>query len=206
MQKCLTPHLKLQKNLFEVVDSPLKILILFETRPEAIKLAPVIHELSKKSFQTIIVSSSQHNKILKPFLKLFEISVDFDLRVMKKNQKFAIRIWPQKCTEYKDFEKQNRLKSFSQANQFRWAAPFAAWRMICRKLHFGLQKIHRMIHRLFSRRTVGNFSIVKTRRSCFFYLSDIQSLEQMARARCRFDGKFANLEWRRGKWRNRNGL
>ena len=80
-----TPEIT-KKNLSEVADSRLKILILFGTRPEAIKLAPVIHELSRKSFQTIVVSSSQHSEILKPFLKLLEISVDFDLRVMKKNQ------------------------------------------------------------------------------------------------------------------------
>ncbi len=80
-----TPEIT-KNNPFEVADSRLKILILFGTRPEAIKLAPVIHELSKKYLQTIVVSSSQHNEILKPFLKLLEIGVDFDLRVMKKNQ------------------------------------------------------------------------------------------------------------------------
>lgn len=70
----------------EIVDWRLKILVLFGTRPEAIKLAPVIHELKKKFFQTIVVSSSQHKELLKPFLKMLEIETDFDLRVMKKNQ------------------------------------------------------------------------------------------------------------------------
>lgn len=70
----------------EMVDWRLKILVLFGTRPEAIKLAPVIHELRKKFFQTIVVSSSQHKEILKPFLKMLNIQADFDLRVMKKNQ------------------------------------------------------------------------------------------------------------------------
>lgn len=68
------------------VDWRLKILVLFGTRPEAIKLAPVIHELKKKFFQTVVVSSSQHRELLKPFLKMLEIETDFDLRVMKKNQ------------------------------------------------------------------------------------------------------------------------
>ena len=68
------------------VDWRLKILVLFGTRPEAIKLAPVVHELKKKFFQTIVVSSSQHKELLKPFLKLLKIEVDFDMRVMKKNQ------------------------------------------------------------------------------------------------------------------------
>ncbi len=63
-----------------------KVLVLFGTRPEAIKLAPVIHELQKRSIQTIVVSSSQHKHLLKPFLESLEIDVDFDLAVMKKNQ------------------------------------------------------------------------------------------------------------------------
>ncbi len=64
-----------------------KIIVLFGTRPEAIKLAPVISELKKISgFQTIVVSSSQHTELLKPFLKTFAIKTDFDLEVMEKNQ------------------------------------------------------------------------------------------------------------------------
>jgi UDP-N-acetylglucosamine 2-epimerase (non-hydrolysing) len=64
----------------------LKILVLFGTRPEAIKLAPVIHELKKKDFNTLVVSSSQHRELLAPFLEMLDIQPDFDLRVMKKNQ------------------------------------------------------------------------------------------------------------------------
>jgi UDP-N-acetylglucosamine 2-epimerase (non-hydrolysing) len=70
----------------EIVDWRLKILVLFGTRPEAIKLAPIIHELKKKFIQTVIVSSSQHKELLKPFLKMLEIETDFDLRVMKNDQ------------------------------------------------------------------------------------------------------------------------
>jgi len=70
----------------ETTDNRLKILVLFGTRPEAIKLAPIIHELKKKFFRTVVVSSSQHKELLKPFLKMLDISVDFDLRVMTKNQ------------------------------------------------------------------------------------------------------------------------
>ncbi|CAN5266623.1 UDP-N-acetylglucosamine 2-epimerase (non-hydrolyzing) [soil metagenome] len=70
----------------QIVDWRKKILVLFGTRPEAIKLAPVIHELRKKFFQTIVVSSSQHKELLKPVLKMLQINTDFDLRVMKKNQ------------------------------------------------------------------------------------------------------------------------
>lgn len=73
-------------SLNKTADLRLKILVLFGTRPEAIKLAPVVHELKKKYFQTFVVSSSQHKELLKPFLKLLDIEVDFDLRVMTKNQ------------------------------------------------------------------------------------------------------------------------
>ena len=68
------------------VDWRMKALVLFGTRPEAIKLAPVIHELRKKSFQTIVVSSSQHKQLLKPFLETLAVDVDFDLGVMRRNQ------------------------------------------------------------------------------------------------------------------------
>jgi len=70
----------------EDVDWRMKVLVLFGTRPEAIKLAPVIHQLRKKFFQTIVVSSSQHKQLLEPFLKTLHIDVDFDLSVMRRNQ------------------------------------------------------------------------------------------------------------------------
>lgn len=63
-----------------------KALVLFGTRPEAIKLAPVIHELKRKGHATVVVSSSQHRQLLKPFLKSLDIEVDHDLSVMKRNQ------------------------------------------------------------------------------------------------------------------------
>lgn len=64
-----------------------KILVLFGTRPEAIKLAPVIFELKNNpNFVTIVVSSSQHTDLLKPFLQIFDIKVDYDLQVMTDNQ------------------------------------------------------------------------------------------------------------------------
>lgn len=64
-----------------------KILVLFGTRPEAIKLAPVINRLEKRDdFQTIVVCSSQHTDLLKPFLKIFNLETDYDLQVMTANQ------------------------------------------------------------------------------------------------------------------------
>ncbi len=78
-----------QKNDIEdtSVEITAKILVLFGTRPEAIKLAPVIKELKQTSqFNTIVVSSSQHTDLLTPFLKIFDIETDYDLQVMTENQ------------------------------------------------------------------------------------------------------------------------
>ncbi len=64
-----------------------KVLVLFGTRPEAIKLAPVILELKRdEKFQIVVVSSSQHTDLLAPLLEIFKIETDYDLRVMTANQ------------------------------------------------------------------------------------------------------------------------
>jgi UDP-N-acetylglucosamine 2-epimerase (non-hydrolysing) len=73
-------------NPLKRIDWGMKVLVLFGTRPEAIKLAPIIYELRKGFFQTLVVSSSQHRELLKPFLKMLEIETDFNLGVMRKNQ------------------------------------------------------------------------------------------------------------------------
>lgn len=76
----------------EVTDSSVKkkapkVLVLFGTRPEAIKCAPVINELKKRThFKTLVVSSSQHRDLLLPFIDIFDLSLDYDLRVMTANQ------------------------------------------------------------------------------------------------------------------------
>lgn len=66
---------------------PPKTMVLFGTRPEVIKLAPVIDELKRRKVPTVLVSSGQHNDLLKPFLHLFRIRPDHCLSVMSKNQK-----------------------------------------------------------------------------------------------------------------------
>jgi len=64
-----------------------KVLVLFGTRPEAIKCAPVIQELKRRGhFETIVVSSSQHRDLLLPFVDIFDLSLDYDLRIMTANQ------------------------------------------------------------------------------------------------------------------------
>lgn len=65
-----------------------KILVIFGTRPEIIKLAPVIQHLTgeAEAFQTINVASGQHTDLLYPLVRLFGVHIDYDLRVMESDQ------------------------------------------------------------------------------------------------------------------------
>lgn len=64
-----------------------KILVVFGTRPEAIKLAPVITELRKQSgLKTILCVTAQHREMLDQVLNCFQIKPDYDLNVMKRGQ------------------------------------------------------------------------------------------------------------------------
>jgi len=64
-----------------------KVLFLFGTRPEAIKMAPLIASFSSdKNFLVKICVTAQHREMLDQVLSFFEIKVDYDLNVMKPNQ------------------------------------------------------------------------------------------------------------------------
>jgi UDP-N-acetylglucosamine 2-epimerase (non-hydrolysing) len=65
-----------------------KILVIFGTRPEAIKLAPIVNELKKRptDFELIVCVTGQHREMLDQVLNLFEIEPDYDLNVMSENQ------------------------------------------------------------------------------------------------------------------------
>lgn len=64
-----------------------KILFLFGTRPEAIKLAPVIRAFrDNRSFEVVCCSTGQHTELLDHVVTFFEIPVDHSLKVMKPNQ------------------------------------------------------------------------------------------------------------------------
>jgi UDP-N-acetylglucosamine 2-epimerase (non-hydrolysing) len=64
-----------------------RILIIFGTRPEAIKMAPVVKALKAiPSLETRVCISSQHRELLLPVLDLFDISFDYDLDVMRPDQ------------------------------------------------------------------------------------------------------------------------
>ncbi|STX28205.1 UDP-N-acetylglucosamine 2-epimerase [Legionella beliardensis] len=65
----------------------MKIFIVFGTRPEAIKMIPVIKELKKRNFAQIeICITSQHTFMLQQVLSLFDIQCDYDLNIMKYDQ------------------------------------------------------------------------------------------------------------------------
>jgi len=63
-----------------------KILCIFGTRPEAIKMAPVIMSLKEKNIDTVVVSTGQHKEMLDEVLEIFTIKPDYDLAIMTPNQ------------------------------------------------------------------------------------------------------------------------
>lgn len=66
----------------------LKNLIIFGTRPEAIKMAPLIHEFKKHSdlFITKVCLTAQHREMLDQVMDFFELDADYDLNLMRPNQ------------------------------------------------------------------------------------------------------------------------
>ena len=69
---------------------PIKVMSIFGTRPEAIKLAPVIKHLEKDSrFQSSVVVSGQHRDMLDQVLDFFQIMPDYDLKIMKEKQSLS---------------------------------------------------------------------------------------------------------------------
>ena len=65
-----------------------KILLVFGTRPEAIKMAPLVKKLqaNPEEFQTIVCVTGQHREMLDQVLRLFDITPEYDLNIMKPNQ------------------------------------------------------------------------------------------------------------------------
>ena len=65
-----------------------KIMLVFGTRPEAIKMAPLVKEFQKHpdTFQTIVCVTGQHREMLDQVLDIFDIHPDFDLNIMKQGQ------------------------------------------------------------------------------------------------------------------------
>lgn len=65
-----------------------KILLVFGTRPEAIKMCPLVKEFQKHpdKFETVVCVTGQHREMLDQVLKIFEVVPDYDLNIMKQGQ------------------------------------------------------------------------------------------------------------------------
>lgn len=65
-----------------------KIMLVFGTRPEAIKMCPLVKEFQKRTdeFETIVCVTGQHREMLDQVLKIFEVTPDIDLNIMKQGQ------------------------------------------------------------------------------------------------------------------------
>ena len=65
----------------------IKVMTVFGTRPEAIKMAPLVKELkSRKEIETIVCVTAQHRQMLDQVLEVFDIKPDYDLDIMKQGQ------------------------------------------------------------------------------------------------------------------------
>lgn len=70
------------------MDKKIKVMTVFGTRPEAIKMAPLVLELKKheKDIETIVTVTAQHREMLDQVLEVFDITPDYDLNIMKSRQ------------------------------------------------------------------------------------------------------------------------
>lgn len=70
------------------MDERIKVMTIFGTRPEAIKMAPLVLELRKRAdtFESIVTVTAQHREMLDQVLDVFSITPDFDLNIMKQKQ------------------------------------------------------------------------------------------------------------------------
>ena len=65
-----------------------KIITIFGTRPEAIKMVPVIREIKKWSnLEPVVVTTGQHREMIDQALKVFGLKPDYDLNIMQTDQK-----------------------------------------------------------------------------------------------------------------------
>ena len=64
----------------------MRVCVIFGTRPEAIKLAPLVHQLRRRSVETTVISTGQHKELIAPVLDLFDIRPDVELDVMRSGQ------------------------------------------------------------------------------------------------------------------------
>ncbi|MBQ2747486.1 MAG: UDP-N-acetylglucosamine 2-epimerase (non-hydrolyzing), partial [Firmicutes bacterium] len=69
----------------------MKVLTVFGTRPEAIKMAPLVKELEKaEGIESVLCVTAQHREMLDQVLELFQLKPDYDLNIMKPNQTISM--------------------------------------------------------------------------------------------------------------------
>ena len=69
------------------MDKKIKIALVFGTRPEAIKMCPLVNRLKQNpNFKILTIVTAQHRQMLDSVLELFDITPDYDLNLMKPNQ------------------------------------------------------------------------------------------------------------------------
>src|SRR5690625_4941340 len=75
----------------KTMSNPIKVMTIFGTRPEAIKMAPLVLELKKRSheFEPIVTVTAQHREMLDQVLHIFQITPDYDLDIMEAGQTLA---------------------------------------------------------------------------------------------------------------------
>ena len=68
-----------------------KVMLVFGTRPEAIKMCPLVKELkTRETIETIVCVTGQHRQMLDQVLEAFEVVPDYDLSIMKQKQSLLI--------------------------------------------------------------------------------------------------------------------
>lgn len=73
-----------------MTGSKLKVMTVFGTRPEAIKMAPLVLELKKhENIETVVCLTAQHREMLDMVMDLFDIKADYDLNIMQQRQTLA---------------------------------------------------------------------------------------------------------------------
>ncbi|MFH0065737.1 non-hydrolyzing UDP-N-acetylglucosamine 2-epimerase [Peribacillus sp. NPDC056705] len=73
------------------MNKPIKVMTIFGTRPEAVKMAPLVLEFQKhpEYFKPVVAVTAQHRQMLDQVLELFSIQPDYDLDIMKERQTLA---------------------------------------------------------------------------------------------------------------------
>ena len=80
MKKCIN-------NNGEGKSTMKKVMVVFGTRPEAIKMCPLVNELkSRENLETVVCVTGQHRQMLDQVLKAFDVQPDYDLSIMKDKQ------------------------------------------------------------------------------------------------------------------------